>query len=205
MTAPYQVIPADLAQDRDAIIGVWQRNLTTDPSQLAKKFDWYYLANPLGPAHCWLLKSSDDTVGVAGLGLRQIRYKGQDLLAGLGSDFAVDVDHRSFHPAMSLQRRSPASSKTTFDLVYCLPNEKSLPIFKRLGYTLLGNLARQVKVLRTRGYIAKRTNPPSPQPSPAPSLTSPCAPNLPKPGAAPTAAFIRSNASVRKPTLSGIA
>jgi hypothetical protein len=153
----YVVRPADLERDRDAVVAVWARNLRShDSAAHAAKYDWYYRQNPLGPGRLWVLEAGagGPVVGTSGLGLRRLCVGGKLVMAGVASDFAVDVAHRVLRPAMSLQKGVIASMDGGgIGVIYGLPNEKSLPVFKRLGYNADVGMSRFVKVLRVERFL----------------------------------------------------
>jgi hypothetical protein len=158
----YEVFRADLDRDRDAILALWARNLSSsdDAGRLAK-FTWQYQVNVAGPGRCWLMvhRPSGQVVGTAGLGLREVFYHGKSLKAGLALDFAVDEPHRFLKPALLLQRSVLESLRDGVDFIYGLPNKKALPIFIRLGYKGPFSLLRMVKILKTSKYLDKLPTP----------------------------------------------
>jgi len=155
----YVVRAADLRADRDAIIGVWRRNLVgSDERQLQAKFGWYYLQDPLGPSKCWVLETDgqEPIVGTAGLGLRCVKLGERYIAAGIASDFAVDRAHRTFQPALMLQKAVLGSLVDGgVQMVYGLPNSSSMPVFRRIGYQVPSCLSRYVEVLRSRRCLQR--------------------------------------------------
>jgi hypothetical protein len=152
----YEVSRADLDRDRDAILALWARNLSSsDDSGRIARFAWQYKNNVAGQGRCWLLlhRPSGQIVGTAGLALRDISCERSSLKAGLAIDFAVDEPHRFLQPALMLQRSVFESLSNGVDFIYGLPNKKALPIFKRLGYNGPSPLLRMVKVLKTSAYL----------------------------------------------------
>lgn len=162
----YEVERADLTQDRQAILRLWERNFPGhDAASHRSRFAWYYLENPCGPGRCWLLRAPDGrVVGTAGLGLRRVKMGDQIKLAGIASDFAVDAEHRTLLPALMLQRAVLEELEDDLAFIYGLPNSKSIGIFRRLGYECPASFSRRVKVLRVRRYL---------QPVPVFSLLAP--------------------------------
>lgn len=154
-----EVLRADLAVDREAILNLWIENFPdVPPADHARRFAWFYLDNPMGPGRCWLLRqrSTGMIVGTAGLGLRRFHAGKDTLLGGLASDFAVAKQHRTALPALLLQRAVLDQLKDDLALIYTFPNARSMPIFKRVGYRMIGAPQRWVKVLRVKDYLAKR-------------------------------------------------
>lgn len=136
-------------------------------------FRWGYLSSPFGPGRCFVLRADagagagagandasaglgGSVVGSVGVGLRRIDVGGKTLTAGILGDFFVTKAHRTFFPALSMQRAALTWAKANVDLVYGFPNESAQPVIKRLGFEPLARLARYVLVLRHRRYIAAR-------------------------------------------------
>lgn len=155
----YRVASADLDRHRHAIVGVWARNFPAyDHAAHERRFDWYYLQNPWGRARCLILvhEASGQVVGTAGVGPRRFWLGNRLVNAGVASDFAVDKEHRTSLPALSLQRGIQGFLDTDFDLLYATPNPKSMPHFRRLGYEIVSAMQRWVKVLRVERYLRQR-------------------------------------------------
>src|SRR5262249_42112543 len=108
------------------------------PGYHARKYDWNYRANSLGPGRCWLLLAGNTVVGTAGLSRRRFRLNGGPIDVGLASDFAVDREHRCFQPALMLQKAVLSSLTHDTNLIYGLPNQSAIGVFRRLGYQSLG-------------------------------------------------------------------
>ncbi len=157
MPAAYTVHEADLARDRDTILGIWRGNLGED-TRMARKYDWFYRQCPYGEPLTLLLRhqASGAFVGVASAGPRRMRWNGRDVTAGVLVDLAVAPQHRSLGPALSLQMALMEAGAQRFDLLYGFPNPKATPVFKRVGYSPLGELARHARVLRHGDYLRRR-------------------------------------------------
>src|SRR5690606_33766496 len=95
-------------------------------------------------------------VGTVGVGVRRVDAGGQTLRACVLGDFFVSKAHRTFFPALTMQRAVLAWGRKHFDLVYGFPNESAQPIIKRLGFKALAGLGRYVLVLRHERYLKKR-------------------------------------------------
>ena len=153
----YCVIKADLKKDKETILAVWEKN---SPGVLSNKFDWIYQNNPTGPAHVWLVRHdpSGEYVGVTAIFCRKFVVNGSLLIGGIAGDLLVSPEHRAAGPALMLQRNASLAIKEgTVDFIYGFPNKAAEPIFKRIGYALLGDRVRLVKVLRTALYISQFT------------------------------------------------
>ena len=79
--------------------------------------------------------------------------QGEDTTAGILADLVVLPEHRTLYPALLLQRQMKQAAFSLHSIVYGIPNKRSTPIVRRLGYTELGELIRYSKVLRCRKYL----------------------------------------------------
>jgi hypothetical protein len=153
----YVVEPADLARDRDAVLGVWRGNLGRD-ERMGAKYDWFYRDSPLGPPLTLLLRhvASGSVVGVATAGPRRMQVDGRVIEAGVLVDLAVLPEHRTLGPALQLQQAMLDAAGSRFALLYGVPNRKAVPVFKRVGYVAIAELRRLARVLRHREHLARR-------------------------------------------------
>ncbi len=147
----YQVRIATLAEDGPRIVELWAANLGHAERRQAK-FDWFYRNNPTGASTVFLLyHDSDRLIGTAGVGTRHMRCGSKICDAGLLADFAVDARYRTLFPALALQREVCRQALAGHGLLYGFPNRNALPVFKRAGFTMLGNLSRYTCLLRAQG------------------------------------------------------
>lgn len=151
----YSIIKADINLNKNDIFNIWERNY---PGVLGKKYGWIYENNPAGKAHVWLLKhdGTAEYVGVTALFPRKFLVNGKMLLAGIAGDLVVDKEHRSLGPAIMLQKAvTSAILDGTFNFIYGFPNKASEPVFKRVGYQILGERVRLVKIFKTAPQISR--------------------------------------------------
>ena len=153
--AAYRTALAELPRDRGEVLTLWRDNLG-DPARHAGKYDWFYLGGPFGPSLLQLLNHGGAAIGTCGVGARRMLWQGREIRAGLLADMAVDARHRTLGPALMLQEALIAAAAGRFDLLYGFPNRKSLPVVKRLGYAVLGELSRHARVLRHADYLRRR-------------------------------------------------
>ena len=155
--APYAVDIGEVSRDRETVLALWRGNLGEN-ARMQSKFDWFYARCPFGePALCLLRHVADGShVGVAAAGPRRMQDAGSPLDAGVLVDLAVTTEHRSLGPAMMLQSAVAEHGAARFGLLYGFPNPKAAPVFKRVGYTKLGEIVRHARVLRHAGYLARR-------------------------------------------------
>jgi len=154
--SPYTVAAGDLHADRESVIALWKIN-PLQPALADAKYQWFYLDNPNGPTRQLLLHHGPqaECVGAAGMVTRQFVARGAALSAGLLTDLFVQSAHRSLLPALLLQKTMRAVGLAQHDFVYGYPNDKSLPIVRRVGYTTLGHLAKFVCLLRHHEHLGR--------------------------------------------------
>jgi hypothetical protein len=152
----YSVIKAELHSHKQDIIDIWEKNF---PGEIIPKYEWLYELNPAGRAHVWLVRQNESNryVGTTAVFPREFLVKGKKILAGIAGDFLINLEHRSLGPALMLQKAVLSfvqNDKMAF--VYGFPNEKSAPVFKRVGFRILGEKARMVKILSFRDLLDVR-------------------------------------------------
>lgn len=150
------VSPGDCRED---IIAIMRKNLSHPADEAI--FPWRYENTPYGPARCWLarLEPGGVPVGSGALFPRSYCVGGNMRKVWVAGDFSVDREHRGFGPAFMLQRRILAEIQDREDSawIYGVPNEKSRPVFAKLGYRTIGELQKYVKVLRS-DYVYEKMN-----------------------------------------------
>lgn len=148
---------AVLEKHKSEIISIMGRNLE---NILEKDFAWKYEESPHGTARCWLIKDNNANcyVGSAAIFPRYLYINGKRTTAFVAGDFSVDNHHRSFGPALRLQREilSYVVEYKPPGIVYGLPNRFSEPIFKRVGYRQIGHYGRYVKLLRIGDTVSTK-------------------------------------------------
>lgn len=162
----YTTVAAHIEHDRDKILALWNRGLTHGGMPEAK-FDWYYRKNCGGPPQIFFLchGPQQEKVGVAAVGRREMHIGTQTIMSGELVDFVAVPEHRTLFPALFLQKEirqltlktknSEVSSGGAHDILYGLPNPKSLAVVKRAGYQQVGQLVRRARILRLAGYLSR--------------------------------------------------
>jgi hypothetical protein len=151
----YRVVRADLEKDKNRIIGFWNSH---HKKKMQEKYEHFYLANPAGKAKVWLLNKGEreDILGIAALFPRKLFINGYRYTAGIAGDAFVSPEHRSLGPALMLQKNVIATADNEeVDLIYLFPNHKAEAVVKRVGYQLLSNMHRRVKVLNVEPYLTR--------------------------------------------------
>jgi hypothetical protein len=156
-TPQYTTRDGDTTADREAVLAVWHGNLGQD-ARMAVKYDWFYNRAPAGAPLLQLLMhaGTEAPVGVCSAGRRRMLLDGCEARAGVMVDLAVTPAHRSLGPALILQQSLFAAGQRELDLLYCFPNPKATPVFKRIGYRHLADMVRHARVLRHAEYVHRR-------------------------------------------------
>jgi len=156
----YAVLWANLPTQEDLIVNLWRDsglvgagNTATDRMRLR----WFYAENPQGAAQVNLLGFSTEKlpVGCLAVAPRKFFVHGEPLTGGTLVDFVVNPKHRSAYPALTLQRAGRERALRSWEFVYGLPDTKAVAICKRLSTHISFDLPRFVRVLRSRGYLAR--------------------------------------------------
>jgi hypothetical protein len=89
------------------------------------------------------------------MGRRRMRLGTENVVAGCLVDFVVEPEHRSFYPALLLQKKLLRRGKEDHSFVFALPNALAEAILRRAGYWRVGHMVRLVRVLRSGPYLAR--------------------------------------------------
>jgi hypothetical protein len=151
----YGTRPADIVADRAMILSLWGIGLARE--QAEAKLDYFYGANPEGLPVVTFLTHGEDSVpvGIASACPRRFRW-GETVVHGAAMiDFFVAKEHRTFFPALFLQKEMKENLRQSREIAYGLPNRQSLSVFRRLGFAFIGNSVRRAIVLRSAGYLSR--------------------------------------------------
>jgi hypothetical protein len=136
----YAMVPVQTEAHLETLRRMWIENSSYDIRTNAcarERFEWLYQTSDSSHAQTWLAIEAghDDVVGYGSV-VRSDRYfRGQVIPAGLPAVFVVDKAHRLASAALAIQRALLAGgSRTAFHVMVGKPNDKSRPIFARVGY-----------------------------------------------------------------------
>jgi hypothetical protein len=149
----YSISETDIHDSGAILQRLWADNLHAR-SSLDAKLRWFYCDGPHGPARALVLRAHDAAVGCAGIGVRTLVHRGAPLRAALFADLAIDRQHRSGLPALTLLRSIRDEVARGFDLGYGFPNRKAIAVYLRAGFVELGRMHRYVRVLHSGHYLA---------------------------------------------------
>lgn len=151
----YKVVLADVDNPvhREAILGLWKRNLRLVCDD---RYDWLYADNPAGHTITLLAVQEEHhrIVGCASIMRRDFVINGKIHHAGVAIDFAVDSAFRVFGPALLLQRMLVKQAWAQgLEFLVGFPNQAAQAVVKRVGYEPLGEKARFSQVIRSRNKL----------------------------------------------------
>ena len=163
MQNKYLFSPANIELDKSTILKLWAEGFVALNGAVAeKKFQDQYLHNPAGVGQCFFMReqATGEAIGVQCLVPRQFYRGDKKIQAATMADFMVTLAHRSLGPALQLMRGCMENGIADFDFLYGFPNQKAQSIFKRAGLSPLGNMARHVKLLKSRDFLQKKIGEP---------------------------------------------
>ena len=157
----YRVDVFDPDRHREQLLALWSSSMTE--ARIARvtgeRYRWLYERNPTGPTRTFVAVhvESETVIGCASIVARRVLLDGRPVDAGMLCDFAIDKDHRTAGPAISIQRRvAKASVEAGVAFLFGYPNEAALPIFKRLRWTFVGQARAWVRPLRSEYKVRER-------------------------------------------------
>lgn len=152
-TQHYSVQEAGFRDHAQSILRLWTDGLAgVTGASAAHKLEHGYFANPSGEGRCIVLHttSTPQPIGVQCLHIRRFLIDQRELRAAALADYVVSPEHRSLGPALQLLKQSVAIGVGSYDLVYGMPNQKSLAVCKRVRLNQIGLLERYGRLLKLR-------------------------------------------------------
>ncbi|MDB4961955.1 MAG: hypothetical protein JWP01_1954 [Myxococcales bacterium] len=150
----FQAVMRPVAWDDTTFAALLARNfgMTGD---LAAGVRWQYLEGPMPPGSVFLLNWESTAIGCAGISSRVVSCRDRELSAAHFANFAVDRAHRTALPAITLQRAVKRHVDHSYDLAIGFSNRHAMPVYRRLGYRVLGDMVRYARVLRHAPYLER--------------------------------------------------
>lgn len=154
----YTVEERELERAGPDALRIWGESLESMGDGGRSKLDWFYEGAPAGRGRLLLLGADGAAapVGCIGIGFRRVARAGARVQAALLADLAVEAAHRTLFPAVALVRRAREVAATSAALQYGFPNQAAEGVFRRVGYHLVGRMARYVRVLRFSEHVSRR-------------------------------------------------
>lgn len=140
---------ADIRKEKHIIIDLLRKSI--NPVYEEDRFDWLYQNSPNGSGRAWMAidQTNDQCIGVAAAFPRNVTCGGQETTAWVLGDFCLDAQYRSLGPALRLQR----ACLSVLDMnegafCYDFPSASMTAVYKRLGFSVTGQMLRLAKPLR---------------------------------------------------------
>ncbi len=149
----YSTTPLRLEVHRDAVARLWAEEMSDARigGALPGRMRWLYEDDPGGGATTVLCRDdgSGEVIGCGSYFRRAAWVGGRSVRAGVLCDFAVDPAHRVGGAAIQIQRSLLERARAGgLELLVGHPNPKALPVFKRVGYRVVGETTSWLKPLR---------------------------------------------------------
>lgn len=143
---------------KNSLIDLWKKYLN---KYFDARFEWLYKDNPAGQTKTVLAFKDDENkiIGCGSICPRPLYLNGQKARAGIAVDFIVDENHRTYGPALKLQRANFSEDNSSeFDIIIAFPNQAAKGPFLRVGCKALGEASLFTKVLKSENKIARYIN-----------------------------------------------
>ena len=151
----YIINPLNSNTHKKDIIDLWKGYLK---KYFDGRYEWLYKWNPHGETRTVLAFSErqDDIAGCCSIIPRPLFLKGKIIPAGIAVDFIVHENHRTFGPAIKLQRANFSDDNIAdFEIVLAFPNKAAKGPIIRVGCKQLGSSSLFTKILKTENKLVK--------------------------------------------------
>lgn len=153
----YRIIEVDDVEEyRNQLIRFWDIHLLSNPTDL--RFDWLYKHNPGGPTATLLAFADDQKEFIACGSFYPSTFfcNGEPVRVAIPIDFFVEKSYRVFGPAVNIQKMIiSAFQKRGFEVAFVAPNKQALGVFKKVGYTHVGQAKGWVRILKFRDWLRR--------------------------------------------------
>lgn len=148
----YTVTPLRLDVHREALARLWAENMSDVrvASVVSDRMRWLYGEDPERRTTTMVCVDSDsgEIVGCGSFFRRAAWIAGRSIRAGVLCDFAVTRAHRVGGGAVAIQRALVDAARAEgVELLFGHPNEKSIAVFRRVGYHVVGEATAWAKPL----------------------------------------------------------
>lgn len=143
----YSIRLFDKKKDKEGLIAIWQHGLNQPSLQ---RYEWLYEYHAIERMNTWLLfhDQEKEPVGCASLLAREFYVNKGKIKVGINCDMIIKQKHRTLGPAIILLKAILEDyQKLGYNLLLAIPNRMSQPVFKRVGYSKIGNVERWSKIL----------------------------------------------------------
>ena len=141
-------------QDSEDLFCLWNEILKYPGSQRMVNM---FTENSYGKSAAWLIfyNGVENPVGSVAVFPCKAILNGKQILLGVNCDMLILKKHRTLGPAlMVLKALIKGCDEYGYQALLAMPNEKSQPVFKRVGYKKIGTAYRWSKVLKSKDKIS---------------------------------------------------
>jgi hypothetical protein len=151
----YAIQQFHLRKDYAELLKLWQSVLkNSSPDRL----NCMYNDNSYGQPVTWLVLHGSDLIPVGGVSVFpcQMVIDGTKYTIGINCDMLMLKEHRTLGPIMmALKALVKGCTELGYQFLLAMPNKRSQPVFKRIGYQKIGTAYRWSKVLRCEDKLLR--------------------------------------------------
>jgi len=154
----YSIRQFHFGEDKNLLFDLWQSVLQ---NPIPERMNSMYADNSYGEPLSWLVFHGVELnpVGSVSVFPRQIILDGKTSRIGINCDMVMLKKHRTLGPAlMALKNLIKGCAEQGYQFLLAMPNERSQPVFKRVGYQKIGTAYRWSKVLRCGDKLSRLIN-----------------------------------------------
>lgn len=151
----YQIKAFNSIEDKDKIFALWREK---SAKNFERRFEYMYGASACCQIKTSLLidEKSKKAVGCVSLFTHTISLNSHNLKLGVNCDMFVKKEHRMLGPAVILLKSLLSDARSEgYHALLAMPNAMSASVFKRAGYTRIGELRRWVKIIDFEDKLTK--------------------------------------------------
>jgi GNAT superfamily N-acetyltransferase len=144
-----------LAKDEAEVLALLAASLGRGPtgSRSAELFHWKHLNNPFGRSLLVVGEADGRIIGLRAFMRWRFVAGDRTLQAVRAVDTATHPDFQGRGVFSELTRAALAEAREQADLVFNTPNEKSLPGYLKMGWTVVGRVPVSVRVRRPGAFL----------------------------------------------------
>lgn len=155
----YDVCKFDYEVHSGALRNLWGELISNSSQERMEKV---YLETALGRAETSLIfhNSTEGPVGCVSCFPLEIPGPNSSCRLKINFDMMIGKKHRTLGPAIMVLRGLVDEVKGSCDGLLAMPNEKSQPVFKKLGYRHIGDSRRWSKIIRSHNKVTSKVKNP---------------------------------------------
>ena len=155
MTTKYNILSLNHDAHKYGLVTLWKAYIQR---YFDGRFEWLYNDNPAGITKTVLAISAgeDEIVGCSSIAPHPLFINGKKISAGIAIDFLVHENHRTYGPALKLQRTNFSKDNALdFKIILAFPNKAAKGPILRAGCKELGESRSFTKILKTGDKLVR--------------------------------------------------